>query len=62
MIVGDGECGKSSLLIVHSREQFPLHYLPTFFDSYVSETNVDGRGLELSLWDTAGQEDYQRLR
>ncbi|KAH9284939.1 Transforming protein RhoA [Echinococcus granulosus] len=42
VIVGDGTCGKTCLLIVFSKDQFPE--------------------VELALWDTAGQEDYDRLR
>lgn len=32
------------------------------FENYVAELTVDGVPIELSLWDTAGQEDYDRLR
>jgi small GTP-binding protein len=36
--------------------------VPTVFDSYVSTINVDGKTLKLGLWDTAGQENYNRIR
>ncbi|CAL8107562.1 unnamed protein product [Calicophoron daubneyi] len=62
VIVGDGACGKTSLLIVFSKDQFPELYVPTVFDSFVSDIEVDNRDVELTLWDTAGQEDYDRLR
>jgi small GTP-binding protein len=32
------------------------------FETYVTEVVVDGQKIELVLWDTAGQEDYERLR
>jgi len=96
VIVGDGACGKTCLLIVFSKDQFPEVYVPTVFENYVADIEVDGkqvsfyfsnfclfsvRGVflnflvtmiliksffnkqvELALWDTAGQEDYDRLR
>lgn len=47
---------------VFSKGTFPQVYLPTVFENYVSDVEVDGRRVELALWDTAGQEDYDRLR
>lgn len=37
-------------------------YVPTVFENYLAYLEIDGVALELALWDTAGQEDYDRLR
>ncbi|KAK3089264.1 hypothetical protein FSP39_002196 [Pinctada imbricata] len=62
VIVGDGACGKTSILIVYSRDEFPEDHLPTVFDTYIKPVNVDGNEIDLALWDTAGQEEFDRLR
>lgn len=62
VVVGDGACGKTCLLIVFSQDKFPKLYVPTVFENYVADIDVDGQQIELALWDTAGQEDYDRLR
>ncbi|KAJ6583020.1 small GTPase-binding protein [Mycena vulgaris] len=62
VIVGDGASGKTSLLIVFSKGAFPQVNVPTVFENYVADVEVNGKKVELALWDTAGQEDYDRLR
>lgn len=62
MIVGDGACGKTSLLYVFTLGEFPTEYHPTVFENYVTDCRVDGKAVQLALWDTAGQEEYERLR
>ncbi|KAG3268192.1 RHOC-like [Ictidomys tridecemlineatus] len=51
VIVRDGACGKTCILIVFSKDQFP--------ENYITDIEVDSK--QLALWDTAGQEDYECL-
>lgn len=63
VVVGDGACGKTCLLMKFSKDKFPDVYVPTVFENYVCDIQLDERTVvELALWDTAGQEDYDRLR
>ena len=51
VIVGDGACGKTCLLIVFSKDQFPEVYVPTVFENYVADIEVDGKQVcMLALW------------
>lgn len=50
VIVGDGACGKTCLLIVFSKDQFPEVYVPTVFENYVADIEVDGKQVVNCFW------------
>ncbi|CAN9143710.1 unnamed protein product [Alternaria sp. RS040] len=52
--VGDGACGKTCFLM--------KVYVPTLFENYVADLQVDGFKFKCALWDTAGSSDFDRLR
>ncbi|BFZ58957.1 aldehyde dehydrogenase 3, member A2 [Savitreella phatthalungensis] len=79
VVVGDGGCGKTSLLARFSTGDFPTQYVPTIFETSCKDLDLPGdiqiekspeqrqrqsssQSLRLSLWDTAGQEEFDRLR
>ncbi|KAI9680824.1 MAG: hypothetical protein M1817_004264 [Caeruleum heppii] len=60
-ICGDGGCGKSSITLRLVKSEWSYDYDPTIEDSYSVTRTVDGRTYNLSLTDTAGQEEYRSL-
>jgi len=62
VVVGDGAVGKTSLLYVYNNGKFPVEYVPTVFENASKDATYKGKSVTLRLYDTAGQEEYDRLR
>ncbi|XP_005064781.2 rho-related GTP-binding protein RhoV [Mesocricetus auratus] len=62
VLVGDGAVGKSSLIVSYTCNGYPARYRPTALDTFSVQVLVDGSPVRIELWDTAGQEDFERLR
>lgn len=62
VVVGDGACGKTCILHVYKNNSYPEVHVPTVVEIFTERTVIDNKEVELVFWDTAGQEDYERLR
>lgn len=62
VVVGDSGTGKTYLLFTYIKRFFPGEYTPDFYDSYTTEVKVDNQTVGLSIWDSAGREEYDNLR
>lgn len=62
VVVGDGACGKTCLLIAFTKNEFSEAHIPTVFETYVTDIKLQDQRVQMALWDTAGQEDYELLR
>eukprot|EP01084_Bolivina_argentea_P049524 91068_1 len=66
VVVGDGAIGKTCLLISYRSNEFPTQHVPTIFENVTIDKTIEMNGqqlpISLDLWDTAGQEQFDRLR
>ena len=65
VVVGFATVGKSSMIFTYHRKEFPMDYVPLNALDIVPDTvncEFDGKLIELTILDTAGAEDYDRLR
>ncbi|KZT59397.1 small GTPase-binding protein [Calocera cornea HHB12733] len=60
VLVGDDTSGKTSLAMVFVKgvDAFSELFSPTVFDYHIANVVVDGRTVELELWDTADSEEF----
>ena len=62
--VGFDGAGKTSMYHTFAKKKFPAKYIPTVFEGYVHDFEIDGKEVDLAFWDTVcGENDeYARLR
>ena len=62
LIIGDSSVGKTSIISRYTNGTFKEEYLATVgLDYYSKEEIIDGKTINIKLWDTAGEERYKSL-
>jgi len=62
VVVGDADAGKTSMLVSYTTGKFHQSDISYVFDNYPVTVMVGDEPYTLGLYNTAGQEDYHRLR
>eukprot|EP01080_Neovahlkampfia_damariscottae_P002498 gene2498-3204_t len=62
VVIGDGAIGKTCLIFVYSKGEFPESYVPTVVDNFTISLKIDGKDENVNIWDTAGQETFDKIR
>ncbi|EAS00331.2 Ras-related C3 botulinum toxin substrate 1 (Rho family, small GTP-binding Rac1)-like protein (macronuclear) [Tetrahymena thermophila SB210] len=60
--VGDGAVGKTCILHRYMNDTYSEEHIPTIFENSFMMVKIDKKTVQLGIWDTAGQEEYNRLR
>ena len=62
MLSGDGQVGKTSLILQLTGSEFNDSQLTTVGkESYIHQVNLHGYQLKMKIWDTAGQERFKSM-
>lgn len=62
VFLGDTKVGKTWLITTFITGENPNDQMPTIFDSFTCNIDLKGKNIDLSLWDTAGELKYDRIR
>ena len=63
VVIGDGNVGKSCLVLRYSEDKFVQSYLATMGSDFtIKLTQAKGIGVRLAIWDLGGQKMFQAMR
>jgi Ras homolog gene family, member A len=62
VIVGDRSVGKTCFILSYGSKKFPEMQPPTVLEAYKGHPEYNGTRVKLEIYDTAGHEDFQRVR
>ncbi|XP_060534773.1 ras-related protein Rab-21 [Cylas formicarius] len=62
VLLGEGCVGKTSLVLRYVEDKFNSNHISTVQASFLTKKiNIDGKRINLAIWDTAGQEKFHAL-
>ncbi|XP_017780181.1 PREDICTED: ras-related protein Rab-21-like [Nicrophorus vespilloides] len=62
VLLGKGCVGKTSIVLRYAEDKFNNDHLSTIQASFLNKKlNIDGKRVNLAIWDTAGQEQFHAL-
>lgn len=61
-VVGDNMVGKTCMVMSYKTNKFLGDYVPTAYDLYSVDAQVNGRNLCLNIFDLAGGDGYAKMR
>ena len=62
VVVGDGAVGKTCLVHAYGGNEFIEEYVPTVAANYDGVCEFDDQEINLHIWDTCGQDEFQNVR
>ncbi|MHA1713495.1 MAG: Rab family GTPase [Candidatus Ranarchaeia archaeon] len=63
VVIGDGNVGKSCLVLRYSEDKFVQSYLATMGSDFtIKLTQAKGVGVRLAIWDLGGQQMFKAMR
>jgi len=62
VLLGEGCVGKTSIVLRYVEDKFNNNHISTVQASFLTKIiNIDGKRINLAIWDTAGQEKFHAL-
>lgn len=62
LLLGDSQCGKTSLLEVYKMKRYTDEYIPAVIDSFTKDFKLENKTITIMLWDNSEKSEYDSFR